>query len=142
MAIVTPAEPTSPDSDAANDAVGQPTRKRELRARAALQAKGQVPTQAAVATYMTHRRQAAEALAAHRQGADEVARRDGLRAGEWVREYRAQHGFGPLWGELGKAMGWQRRRLNDIIRACQRAGHLTFEQGVGRSLDVPRSTSE
>jgi len=100
----------------------------------ALETAGQVPTRPAVAGRLRDW----ERRDARRARLRAVAQRDGETAARWVATYRAEHGHGPTWAELGRAMGWPASRRGDLIRLVAAGGHgpLRFEERVERSLDV------
>lgn len=51
----------------------------------------------------------------------------------WVHYYRATHGAGPLWKEVGAAFGWQRPDTNWIINDLRHRGYLAYTRAT-RSL--------
>lgn len=100
----------------------------------ALREAGQVPTAPAVAGRLRDW----EGRDARRHRLRQLASRDGQPAARWVAAYRAEHGRGPTWGELGKAMGWPYALRGDLVRiiAAGGGGWLQFEERQERSLAV------
>lgn len=108
--------------------------RRRAAARRALEAANQAPTPSAVAARLRDW----EARDARRARLRAIAGRDGPGAARWVAAYRAEHGCGPTWGELGRAMGWPAGRTSELVRIAATGGDgwLHFSEGVERSLDV------
>jgi hypothetical protein len=108
----------------------------DRRVRRWLEERGITPTPAAIAE---RHRAVEEARSAGKRNQALIAtavEADRAKATQWVRAYRGTHGRGPHWSELGEAMGWPGHLRAAIVRRLAHAGHLAYQEGVERSLDV------
>jgi hypothetical protein len=91
-----------------------------------LVAAGQLPTRAAVESVtralLAAKKQAAAQL---RVEAEAFVAARGPDAAAWVRGFCHVHGHGPLWFELGQALGLDYRRREATIRALEREGWIS-----------------
>lgn len=79
----------------------------------------------------------AERASEVRQVAAPIIERDGQRAAEYVARYVRETGAGPIWREVGDALGWPAKPWGIrayIVRGLAQAGWLAYTDDEHRSL--------
>ena len=106
-----------------------------------LVAGGKAPTREAVESVTR------QMLAARRQSAAQrdaevaaVVAAHGPDAAAWVRRYRATHGHGPLWSELGRALELEHRQVKATIHALEREGWIRTSPETRSMRPGPRAS--